>query len=181
MRPSVGVGMAARKLRNDTQQEAILTLIAERYRAGQTQVQIAMAISELLGQPYSRQQVSEYMPRLLAQWRTQAGIDFGAKAEQELAKLDALEATAMADYERSKLPAVTVVRQKGGRDGGKVVTTRDEQTGDPRFLTIAQSCIAERCKLMGLYPQEVPASNPALPQFVIREMEVRLTREPLAS
>jgi hypothetical protein len=81
----------------------------------------------------------------------------------EVAKLDACEAEAWAEWERSKRDAevrqAKTVKTPAGRDAaGKPVfderqeaSKREEgQCGDPRFLTEIRACVKQRCELLGL-------------------------------
>src|SRR5262249_24223213 len=47
---------------------------------------------------------------------------------------------------------ITTTEQLTGGDGDrlKAVVRKEQQTGDPRYLAGVQSCIEQRCKLLGL-------------------------------
>lgn len=139
--------MAAPKTRLPQERAHLLAQIAAHYLAGETQTAIAVALD------ISQQQVSYYLPRLFGEWRSQAGAIMSAVVQQQLAKIDLLEREALLAWERSQRKAVKRVEQVGGLDGGKVVTTHDDQSGDPRFLERVGWCIEQRLKIAGGYAQ----------------------------
>lgn len=70
--------------------------------------------------------------------------------DRELARLDKVEAEAWDAWERSKRDA-EMVRTTSGPDGITTVSETKGQYGDPRFLNIFNSCIDQRCKILGLH------------------------------
>ena len=97
--------------------------VAELYRAGRPMRGIAAALG------IGATTVHRDLQRLRSQWRRSAGRDFDALVQDELVKLDHVEAGAWSGWDRSR------------DDGG---------AGDPRFLTAALACVDRRCRLLGL-------------------------------
>lgn len=149
--------MAAHKLRTTQQRDAVRADIAARYKAGATQTAIGAALG------LTQQQISYYLKGLLVEWRTQAGADMDAKLQQELAKLDWLEAEAAREYERSKKPIqkrqvvteATVVEGKEPTPAQLVKTTEttEGRLGDPHYLDLIDRCVDRRLRIFGLYAQ----------------------------
>lgn len=149
--------MAAHAIRTDQQRAAVRADIAARYKAGETQAAIGAALG------LSQQQISYYLKGLLSEWRTQVGAAVDAKLQQELAKLDWLEAEAAAEYERSKRPikktaVVTEATIIDGKDPtpaqlAKTTDTTEGRLGDPRYLDIIDRCVDRRLRIFGLYAQ----------------------------
>jgi|SRR5215831_5831359 len=101
-------------------------------------------------------------------WRSQANYDFGLARQQELARIDMIEAEAWRAWETSKAPLeVTNTRQRrrnlgiAGQDiptdsiseANKRSTQRDP---NPAFLERVAWCVEMRCKILSLVaPQEM--------------------------
>lgn len=110
--------------------------------------------------------VSLRIKEVLELWKTSASRDYGERLAIELAKLDRVEAEAWDAWERSKEDAVSTKRmvQKAlrkaadGDDGDKELVTIGKmlervskgRVGDPTYLKIVQSCVLDRCKLLGV-------------------------------
>lgn len=75
------------------------------------------------------------------EWKHSASVAIDEKIALELAKLDEVEATAWKAFEESKETSVSS-HEKG--------TTTNNTAGDARFLSIIQSCIEKRCKILGI-------------------------------
>lgn len=178
--------MAAHTIRNDLQRAAVRAEIAARYKAGETQVAIGIALG------LTQQQISYYLKQLYQEWRSSAPVDLGERLAQELAKIDLLEAEAQAEYEHSKRPikkhqVVTEAAkadEESDADPGFIVRTTDTtegRVGDPRFLERVSWCIDTRLKIWGLYAPTKQDTAIAFTQPPIREVQVNLKHEPLAS
>jgi len=84
------------------------------------------------------------------------------KCSRELAKIDGLEAAAWQAWERSCGDSETlhtgVLTGRTDKDGSALPDVKKSwktvkgQSGDARFLDIVHTCIAQRCKLLGLMP-----------------------------
>ena len=110
--------------------------------------------------------VSRELKAIRAEWRESAVTDIEQVIAQELQKLDALEAQALAEWERSKKDwQKKVVEDKpaGSRGGGgksaKIET--GGQTGDPRYLQVILGIQDRRAKLLGTdKPAKFAETNP---------------------
>ena len=118
--------------------------MADLYLQGWLQSEIA----EELG--LSKATVCRDLQVLQREWLQSALVDFNEAKAQELAKVDRLEREYWAAWERSCEDAERE-RIEGNKDTPtKRVLTREEQSGDPRFLAGVQWCIERRCKIIGI-------------------------------
>jgi len=118
--------------------------IGRHYLQGKTQAEIASL------QEVSQPTISRDLRWLREQWLQSALIDINEAKARELAKIDALELTYWAAWERSCEDAETL-QQVGGKEGpDKITKTSKDQAGDPRFLQGVQWCIERRCKILGV-------------------------------
>ena len=109
-----------------------------------------------------KSQISRDFKIIKSRWRDQYAEDFNAAKQRELAKIDSLEAAAWQAWERSCADAETlhtgVLTGRTDKDGTalpdlkKSWKTVKGQNGDARFLELVHTCIAQRCKLLGLMP-----------------------------
>ena len=130
---------------------------AEMYLRGTTSL---TRIAHELG--VHKSQISRDFKVIKARWRDQYAEDFNAAKQRELAKIDSLEAAAWQAWERSCAHAETlhtgVLTGRTDKDGTalpdlkKSWKTVKGQNGDARFLELVHTCIAQRCKLLGLMP-----------------------------
>ena len=141
--------------------------VAERYLKGEQQYDLARAFG------VTQAQISYDLKAIRGWWRASAIKDFDARQDQELEKVDLLERTAWAAWERSLQPReMTLTEQtEGGEvpDGqGKVrpksptrkaSVRRENQAGDPRFLEQIQKCIDKRCAILGIGAREEAMKN----------------------
>lgn len=134
--------------------------VAEMYLAGRTQWDIATECGIVQGT------VSKDLAALRAMWRERCAADYSAKVDEEVARINRLEAIASAAWERSckdeeSLHAETTSGRAAAVAG--VVTrfpdvtkqskTVRGQAGDPRFLDRIAWCIETRLKLIGALKQ----------------------------
>ncbi len=131
--------------------------VAARYLRGDTQAEIAA--QENVSQPT----ISNDLKAIREQWRQAAVRDFNEALSMELARIDEVEREAFSAWLRSCEDAESITQklwQKGNEqdkdavERKEVARTTRGQTGDPRFLTVVQGCIDQRCKLLGLYAPE---------------------------
>lgn len=143
--------------------------IAERYLRGQTQAKIGRALG------ISQQQVSYDLQKIQAAWQRDAVRDLDARRAEELARLDALERTYWAAWERSTQDVGQTFSEKtdeeitvragraqvpARRTRAKVHKRTDEQVGNSAFLYGIERCIEQRCKILGLYaPADLSVSG----------------------
>lgn len=108
------------------------------------------------------------------EWRASRVDAYGQEQLHELARIDAIEREAWAQWEASKKEEVTsraetevkieqgpngqVVRKPGAE---RVVRTTRIRNADPRYMETIRWCVEQRCKLLGLLaPQKVTPTNP---------------------
>jgi hypothetical protein len=145
--------------------------IAERYLRGEPQ----HAIAQRLG--LSRQQIGYDLEVIRDEWRRSAMRDFETHQAEELAKLDHLEATYWAAWERSREPLEhsaheTVddeismpsgkrhARVKVPRSRTRTAQRTEQQNGNPAYLAGIERCIEQRCRILGLHaPTDVNVSG----------------------
>jgi hypothetical protein len=130
---------------------------AEMYLRGMTSL---TRIAHELG--VHKSQISRDFKIIKARWRDQYATDLNAAKQRELAKIDGLEAAAWQAWEQSCQDAETlhsgVLTGRTDKDGKSLPDaqrswkTVQGQTGDARFLELVHSCIAQRCKILGLMP-----------------------------
>jgi transposase-like protein len=130
---------------------------AEMYLRGTTSL---TRIAHELG--VHKSQISRDFKIIKARWRDQYTADLNTAKQRELAKIDGLEAAAWQTWERSCQDAETlhsgVLKGRTDKDGNplpdvqKSYKTVHGQTGDARFLELVHTCIAQRCKILGLMP-----------------------------
>jgi hypothetical protein len=142
--------MARPKL-NEAQQAHALATISARYLRGDRQVDIGADLG--ISQP----QVSYYLRKLMSEWRARAGLAMDEAQAVELARINQLEQTYWAEWERSRAPQRRTIRVKEQRDTpqGPVSVDRTlrssaQRLGARTFLQGVEWCIAQRCKLLGL-------------------------------
>jgi predicted transcriptional regulator len=121
--------------------------IADLYLRGRLQAEIAEQVG------ISQSTVSRDLKALQGEWLRSALMDFNEAKARELAKIDHLERTYWAAWQRSQEDAETEATKAIDVKDGKryeVATQRKGQAGDPRFLQGVQWCIERRCKIIGV-------------------------------
>ena len=138
--------------RSPTQIEYDRKEIARRYLKGETQA----AIAETLG--LSQGMISYDLARIKEAWLESAIMDFNEMRSRELARIDVLEREYWQAWQVSQSDRTRKSRahKEGGQHGEerKVSETVEQRDGNPAFLAGVQWCIAQRCKLFGLYEPE---------------------------
>lgn len=133
-------------VRSDHERERDLVEISALYLKGLTHFEIAEEINakhyKASGRSVSRRQISYDVQKLLARWQKTATNNIDERRAVELAKLDRIEREAWAAWERSMSE-----REIPTKNGETMFITPD---GDPRFLQLVQSCVADRRKMLGL-------------------------------
>lgn len=144
--------------------------IAGMYLRGMNQWEIAKALASDPERKYelSRQSISRDLKLIKSRWVQMSVASIAELKARELAKLDELERESWRAWERSTqerkktrtgrkvtggLQAVADQRTAGPSKQAQADTVdvwREEQQGDPRFLTTVMDCIDRRCKLLGL-------------------------------
>ncbi|MFO0940096.1 MAG: hypothetical protein U0930_04950 [Pirellulales bacterium] len=120
--------------------------IAQLYLQGQS----LYDISDSLGISIST--TFRYLDKARADWLAASVETVELIVAKELARIDAIERAAWVGWNRSLLPSksVTTMPGKGRSKKPHVITTRQKQNGDPRFLAVVQKCVEQRAKLLRL-------------------------------
>ncbi len=161
--------MAAPK-RSKDQVLADRVVVARLYLHGWPQAEIARHLNA--GRPetehITQQTIAHDMKAIRSEWKRSALFDFNDRIGQELARLDEVERTAWAAWQRSTEQTEKTMRKSsryneppvdgkgtplpykrpGSRYEAQVVT--EQNIGNPRFLEIVQRCCEQRCRLLGL-------------------------------
>ena len=130
-------------------------IVAEMYLKGHTMAAIADALGG-----YSINMVNYDLREVRKRWRASSVRDFDAHREEQLARLDLIEAAAWREFERSCEDYwKKTVGETAQGDIDKEET--GAQTGDPRYMNVILSTVERRCKLLGLdAPTKVAPTNP---------------------
>lgn len=135
----------ARNTRSSFKIEADRVKIAKMYLQGLTQA----AIAEDMGM--TQQMVSYDLKAIQKDWRESAIDDIGTLRGRELARIDMLEVEYWESWERSKEEVTKARRSIKGDEVVAQSIERATTSGNPAFLQGIQWCIAQRCKILGLY------------------------------
>jgi hypothetical protein len=145
------MSMAAKR-RTPFQRERDLRDTAALYLRGLLQWEIAKRLN------VSRQQVSYDLKILQRRWQESALADFDAKKAAELAKMEEVERTYWAAWERSCQPREITTQEKTQGRGGqgdegrfKAGLRKEARDGNPEFLRGVERCIEMRCKITGAF------------------------------
>lgn len=131
--------------------------IASMYLQGRPQHEIAASLNGRAGIGYSlsRQMISYDLGQIRAVWLKATIENYDARVGRELAKIDHLERTYWAGWERSLEKHTTETSYAKVGESGQPAMDRkvfrtDPGLGDPRYLRGIEWCIERRCKLLGL-------------------------------
>lgn len=124
--------------------------VAEAYLRGQYQHEIAQR------ERVDRTTITHDLKAIQAAWKAAAIRDLDAHKERELARLDQLERTYWQAWERSlsERQKTRTKKTEGKGATAEASLEKEQRDGDPRFLEGVRSCIADRCKLLGLIVQK---------------------------
>ena len=121
--------------------------VAEMYLRGSLQADIAAELG------IDQSTVSRDLKSLQCEWLASALVDINEAKSRELARVDELERTYWAAWERSQEPIEVTSKRATQNEAGKrfdVNTQSRGQVGDPRFLAGVGWCIERRCRVLGL-------------------------------
>lgn len=139
--------------RSKEQRERDLQEISSRYLRGEYQVDIAKSLG------VSQGTVSNDLAELQRRWMASSIRDFDEIKAQQLARIDELEREYWEQYQASKKPFRRVTRKRRGTkpEDAQIerAVTIEQRTGDPRYLSGIQWCVAERNKIIGGYAPAV--------------------------
>ena len=140
--------MAERRFKTAAERLRHLTDVARLYCQGMFQHEIAQETG------VSRSQIQYDLDVIRRQWRDSAIRDFDAVKAEQLGKIDRLERTYWAAWERSCGDAkVDTTKAKKDEKNGQTVekATRVEgQVGDASYLQGVERCIKLRSQILGL-------------------------------
>lgn len=176
--------MAGRKRTRD-ERDRDAERIAALHLTGHTQAQIAAQLA------VSQQTISAELRRLRDEWRKRAAGSFDERQAEQLARLDSVERTAWAAWERSLGERTRSRTRRSERPQRPQTITnatglteivpvppavvtdatveRTERDGNPAYLQQIGWCLEQRAKLLGLYaptklaPTDPSGSRPYLP------------------
>ncbi|HEY1292767.1 MAG TPA: hypothetical protein VGJ60_06810 [Chloroflexota bacterium] len=122
----------------------------------------------------SPEQIRQDLKKIAQQYAQSTLRNYDVDLNQQLRKLDLLERSAwrfLGQSEQDREITVRRQRSRSGEDGETTVreaSTRTEQRDpDSRYMTVIQWCIAERNRLLGLYP-----ADEAKPQTHVNVTEI---------
>ncbi len=141
----------ASRFRSKIERERDLVEVAALYLRAETQESIARIISGKYypDNPLSRQQIGYDIRTIIKRWRKDAVRDISERKAEELARIDALEREYWDAWERSQKNAETDTVMDGPK-GKTLISKKEGQVGDPRFLEGVYRCIDKRCEILGL-------------------------------
>jgi hypothetical protein len=119
--------------------------VAARYLRGESQWAIARAFE------VDQATVSRDLMCIRAEWLASCLRDFDEVRAEQLAKVDAVEASAWQGWLRSQENAETL-----RSDETRTSKVSRSQAGDVRFLATVMQCVERRCALLGLDVQPPP-------------------------
>lgn len=146
-----------------TKQEALAiqerrNRVAELYLRGMTQARIAAQ------EGVDPSQIARDLAVVREDWKAYRATEYGAKLDEEVARIDHLERVAQQAWERScqnaEVTHASKVKGRTTRDGtllpdlDKVTKTVKGQAGDPRFLERVAWCVEMRLRLIGALKQQ---------------------------
>jgi predicted transcriptional regulator len=130
--------------RTPEQREEDLVVITRMYLQGKRQYEIA----EVIG--VTREQISYDLKEIRTRWRESTLVDFNEMKQRELEKIDLLEETYWAAWQRS-IQEKTKTRTSKTGDTNSASIEKETLLGDPRFLQGVERCVDMRAKILGTY------------------------------
>lgn len=137
--------MAAAKRTRD-QREAQLPEIAALYLQGKTMREIGQRVG------LSARVVHRDLEEVRGRWRARATENFQALVDEQVARLDKIEAESWDRFYASQREQ-TKRLAKEAPNGRTTSLERVDAVGDPRWLQIALQCVERRCRILGLDKQ----------------------------
>lgn len=141
-----------RKARTPSERRRDLLAMSELFLLGWTQYEIANYMD------LSRVNAEKDMAAIRNMWREYVASNYDRAKADELARLYHIEKMALEAFYESKENAETITEDEPliSEEGEVTKGRRKKKTqgtggGDPRFLEVARSAVAERCKILGLY------------------------------
>lgn len=141
--------------RSPLQRERDLARTEELHLRGYNTVEIAAEMG------VSDEQIRQDLKKITQNYAASTLRNYDVELSRQLRKLDLLERSAWKFLTNSESDReITTRRQRsetkdGVENTGREVATRTEQRDpDSRYMTVIQWCVAERNRLLGLYPTE---------------------------
>lgn len=144
--------------RTKLQREIDFQREADLYIQGWNQQQIANAIG------ISRQQINVDLGKIRDEWRARYSEKVDEFKQEQLAKIDALEAKYWAAWEKSlgdkKINSVSTSQGLLNKPGLEKTATTESSYGESKYLDGILKCIDRRCKILGIdAPKNVEMTN----------------------
>lgn len=141
--------------RNEIERERDTWWAVSELAKGKTYREIAEALTEKTGKHLSHVQVWHDIEEVLVEWKRQNIENIDAYIAKDLARLEAIEARVLADYEKSKLPrpneyASLMKRGYTAEEIDQLYEERGGMAGDPRYLDTLLRLQKQRMDLLGL-------------------------------
>jgi len=167
-------------LRNDFNREEDLTLTADMYRQGYTQIEIAKAINDRYKErgiaiTVTRQTVGNDIRKLIKEWQEERIEDINEIKTIEIQKILMYQRESMKAWHRSygeKIKYKNKTRLGEGDNGTFEESSeeKEELVGDPRFLKIAKECSDSICKIVGVFDKSIDSNDEEDEQINIIEL-----------
>jgi hypothetical protein len=119
----------------------------------------------------ARSTISKDITAIREEWRCSRADSFHSQQLHELARIDAIEREAWAQWESSKAEEVTtraetevLISEENGRQirrpgAERVIRVTKIRNADPRYMDTIRWCVEQRCKMLGLLaPSKMGAS-----------------------
>lgn len=138
-------------------------LISRLYVQGKPQRVIAAELAKVRDYTLSRTMISRDINKILEDWLDYRNQKIERHVADALQRIDAVEREGWDSWIKSKQPKKTTrIRVKGtptSQEQGAGITvnesekstTAEERPGDPRYMTIIQWAVDQRCKVLGTY------------------------------
>jgi hypothetical protein len=140
--------------RTTEQREVDLVKLAHGYLRGVLQKDMAVEFG------VSGVQIHDDIKELHKRWRESQIINFNEAKVIELAKIDAIEQEAWAAWRRT-IGKMKKYKHAEGEKGKSKERVMWHEAGDPRFLTVMQTCVDKRCAILGLdAPKKIAPTDP---------------------
>lgn len=146
----IGLQMAKPK-RTETQRSIDLAYIERLHLKGMGQIEIAEQLNKERPYQLSYQQIGYDLRSLAKMWREEARAEVDEAKAKALAELKILQATYWEAWERSLTERTKTKQEKNAIGVGKASVEKETLLGNPAYLAGVQSCIEQRCKIIGLY------------------------------
>ncbi len=158
----IGLQMAKPK-RTETQRSIDLAYIERLHLKGMGQIEIAEQLNKERPYQLSYQQIGYDLRSLAKMWREEARAEVDEAKAKALAELKILQATYWEAWQKSCTERTKTKQDVFADDGdegkdkrrnkkrSRASVEKETLLGNPAYLAGVQSCIEQRCKIIGLY------------------------------